>query len=217
MNSAGLGTWLPCGYPVLLWITVPPQYILQLRSKMQSILGMKTSDSSSRLGKAHAKKSIPTSLLCPAENGHDAKHLRYRNSRQKKKKEVKKQKETLWKLCSLPRAFCKLPFLSICILYLALPCIWELLIWWRMTPASVSRERRISTGLGGAGLSVEPCLQTHRLKEHESTWSVSFTFMRSVVFLVVLFNGPFSDTNNWENAAPVKCRNLGSSGQHRLS
>lgn len=158
MNSAGLGTWLPCGYPVLLWITVPTQYILQLRSKTQNILGMKASDSSSRLEKAHAKKCIPASLLCPAENGHTQSICNIETVDTGKKR--RKKKKTLWKLCSLPRACYKLPFLSICILYFVLPCTWEL-IGWRRTPGSASREHSISTGLGGAGLSVEPCLQTH--------------------------------------------------------
>lgn len=72
---------------------------------------MKTSDSSSRLGKAHAKKRIPTSLLCPAENGHDAKHLRYRNSRQKKKKkEVKNRKRHFGNYVVYPEPSTNYPF-----------------------------------------------------------------------------------------------------------
>lgn len=81
INSAGLGKWLPCGYPVLLWIIVPPGYVLHLRSKTQDVLGMKTWDSANRLAKIHTKKCIPASLSCAPENWrgqHNTKPLLYK-------------------------------------------------------------------------------------------------------------------------------------------
>lgn len=78
INSAGLGNWLPCGYPVFLWIITPSWDILQLRSKVPNVLDMKTSDSSNRSEKTHTKKYIPASPSCPAENWHSEhspKHL----------------------------------------------------------------------------------------------------------------------------------------------
>lgn len=51
-----------------------------------------------------------------------------------------------------------------------------------------SSTTSISRGVGTTThLSIEPCQQTHKLKEHESMWSVCFKFMQSVVFLMVLF------------------------------